>query len=64
MIIGRHSRTVVQWLTMLPHIKKVVGLNPAGAFLWGVCTFVYVSVLSCYSGFLTKSNDIHLVGLD
>ena len=56
-----HGDTVVRWLALSPHSKKVVGSYPGwpGRSVWSLHVLpVSVWVLSGYSGFLPPTKDM------
>ena len=58
--------TVVWWLTLSPHSKRVLGSNPSWSLPVGSLHFpsVYMWVLSGYSGFLPLPKNMHVRLID
>lgn len=57
------SNTVVQWLALLPHSNKVLGLSQLadwGFSMWSLCVLPVLVWTSGHSGFLSQSRDIQL----
>ncbi len=55
---------MVQWLALLPHSKKILGLNPPpdwGLSVWSLHVLVVPAcVFSQHSGFLTQSKGMQV----
>ena len=51
---------VAQWSALLPHSKRVAGLNPGPSRVCSVWSFSPCGFISGYSGFLPPSKDMYV----